>query len=85
MGIFLALWLDYNSVYMKKPESKLGSIYVRLAVLATGVFLALWTGYTRIVMGAHGINQVWYGFMLGAWYAGMAHFIIKEPMLKMVQ
>ena len=58
---------------------------MRIAVLVTGVLLALWTGYTRIVMGVHGINQVWFGFMLGAWFAGMTHFIIKEPMLDFIQ
>ena len=57
---------------------------MRAGILAAGVFLAFWVGYTRIVMGVHGINQVWYAFMLGAWYAGTTHFIIREPMLKLI-
>ena len=84
LGITLAIWLDYNSVYRMQPNSKLGCFYARLALLAACVGLSFWVGYTRVVLGVHGINQVWYGFMLGAWYAGTAHFIIKEPMLKLI-
>ena len=57
---------------------------MRAGILAAAVFLAFWVGYTRIVMGVHGINQVWYAFMLGAWFAGTTHFIIREPMLKLI-
>ena len=61
MGMALAVWLDFNSVFSRKTESYLSAWYWRLLLLIAALAFAGAIGYSRVFLGVHSINQVYYG------------------------
>jgi len=50
-------------------------------VLIFGVIAALLVGYARLVLGAHSLNQIFFGWQLGLWIAiSISYF--KEKIIK---
>ena len=75
----LAVWLDYNS----RPDSILRAWYWRLLFLIAAFAIPIFCGYLRLVVAAHGIDQVLFGLLLGVWFALSAHFIIRDWLIKL--
>ena len=85
MGVPLALWLDYNQQARINSDMKLGAWYWRALVF---VIMLVFTGtiaYSRMFLGVHSLNQVFYGLSLGLWFALTCEFLIKEKMMKLIQ
>jgi len=50
-----------------------------------GVTVALFIGlmgFARLYVGAHTMNQIIYGWLLGTWLAFYVHFCLKETIIK---
>ena len=81
MAMTLAVWLDYNS----RPDSILRTWYWRLLFLIAAFAIPIFCGYLRLVVAAHGIDQVLFGLLLGVWFALSAHFIIRDWLIKLAE
>ena len=73
MAICMALWLDFKK-YM--PASRWNYIDILFAFGVLNVPIVL--GYTRLFLGVHSLNQVWFGWSLGAWFAVSSHYLVKN-------
>ena len=81
----LAIWLDYNTSSIQNPDAKWSKWYFRLAA-ATLVFIIPGTiAYSRLFLGVHALNQVFYGLSLGAWFAISSELILRERMIKLIK
>ena len=81
MGMALAIWLDYNSWVGQQAEHKLKDLPWRILLLAVALSFTGSIAYSRVFLGVHSLNQVFYGVQVGAWFALTAHFIVKEPLM----
>ena len=89
MGVTLAILLDYNkwSILegLKEKPSKWAKLHYRCLAFLLGATFVGTIGYSRLFLGAHGLNQIVFGYSIGAWFALTLHFIFKEPMISLVQ
>ena len=76
-----ALCLDYNSEAIKNPDMKFAAWYWRLLSLVVGVAFASAIAYSRLFLGVHSLNQIFFGALLGAWFAFSAHFILRDSLI----
>lgn len=75
MGKSLILFLDYAISCKTGPFSH---PIVKAIVCTTCVLFAGTVGYSRILLGAHGVDQVIFGFSLGIWIAFTMQFCFSE-------
>ena len=85
MGVPLVLWLDYNQQARRNPNMKLGGWYWRALIFVIMLIFTATIAYSRMFLGVHSLNQVFYGLSLGIWFAVTAHFLIKERLMGLVQ
>ena len=85
MGVILSLLLDYNSVAIRDPALKCVQWYWRLLFTVLGMGFTAGIAYSRLFLGVHSLNQVFYGLLLGTWFAISCHFIARDKLLKLVQ
>ena len=77
LGMALAVWLDYNQsvvdgkVTQDSPWSKM---WIRTLLCALAVAFGVSIGWSRFVLGAHSMNQIVFGLLLGVWIAFSFHF-----------
>ena len=71
-GYFLMLCLDY---FHDKPQSVLKKICF---VFAASIKLLI--GYSRLYVGAHSLNQIVYGLLLGLWFTLYFHYCFRQPL-----
>lgn len=74
----MTLWLDFAT---NRNYSKLSKILLLVVTIVFGGTIA----YSRIILGAHSINQVLYGSLLGMWCAITIQFCLKEQLLTEVE
>jgi membrane-associated phospholipid phosphatase len=87
MASCLAVWLDYNYCCntRKIPETSVWSQPWMRHLALLFAFLYGWTvAYSRIVLGMHSYNQIFYGLMIGIWLALSFHFIFYEIIFRHV-
>lgn len=71
MAMTLVVWLDVCHSF-KLP------IWAKILLLGVCFALTGTIGYSRLYLGAHSLNQVIYGWMVGAWFALTWHFCVRE-------
>ena len=85
MGMLLAAWLDVNKRasddqnHFLHKHSNIRKLLFLIALILAGA-----VAYSRLFLGVHSLNQVYYGLQLGAWFAFTAHYIFREPLLQLV-
>ena len=57
----------------------------RISLCVLAVICALSIGYSRLFLGVHSLDQVFWGLQLGAWAALTFEFIVKEPLMSLIQ
>jgi len=72
----LAPCLDVLANQMKNSAQ-----WKKSLLIASVVIYSLSIGYSRLFLGAHSINQVIYGYSLGAWVAFSFNYIVKDDFL----
>lgn len=86
MGMALSVWLDYNSAIdhdsLKYPWKM---SWMRILLLVLAIIFAMSIGWSRFVLGAHSMNQIIFGLLLGAWLALTYHFLLNEPFLNQMK
>ena len=80
--MMFVMCLDYNSEAIKNPQMKFAAWYWRLLSLIVGCAFAAAIAYSRLFLGVHSLNQIFFGALLGAWFAVTAHFMLREPLMK---
>ena len=64
---------------------KLGGWYWRALIFVIMLTFTATIAYSRMYLGVHSLNQVFYGLSLGLWFAVTAHFLVKERLMSLVQ
>ena len=77
-----AICLDYNSEAIRNPNMKFAAWYWRLLACVVGCCFAAAIAYSRLFLGVHSLNQIYFGALLGAWFALTTHFILRDPLMK---
>jgi len=87
MGTAVYLWLDYNSwaidASTRDTPSQFSKWYWRLIFAVLGLVYAVTIAYSRMFLGVHSFNQVFFGLSMGAWFAVTGHFIFRERIVKL--
>ena len=81
MGLALVFWLDFNDWVCQQAEHKLKDMRWRMVLLAAALSFTSSIAYSRVFLGVHSLNQVFFGMQVGAWFALTANFIVKEPLM----
>ena len=76
--------LDYNAEARTNPNMRFSAWYWRLLSLIVGIAFAAAILYSRLFLGVHSLNQVYFGALLGLWFALSCHFILRDSLLKLV-
>ena len=64
---------------------KLGAWYWRAIIFVIMLLFIATIAYSRMYLGVHSLNQVFYGLSLGLWFAFTSHFLIKERLMGLLQ
>ena len=75
--------LDYNAEARTNPNMRFSAWYWRLLSLCAGIGFAAAILYSRLFLGVHSLNQVYFGALLGTWFAFSCHFILRDPLIKL--
>jgi membrane-associated phospholipid phosphatase len=67
-GFALMIWLDFA------PPTVSAKIVIFVAV----VVFSCMTGYSRMILGQHSLDQVFYGLALGVWAALTMHYCVRD-------
>jgi membrane-associated phospholipid phosphatase len=73
----LAVWLDYNQAVIDgkiDQSSKKAQMWMRVLLCVLAIAFGVSIGWSRFVLGAHSMNQIILGLLLGAWIALTIHF-----------
>ena len=81
MYVYFVYVLNENNKVYKMLRSVLSDQAIRFSSIAILSISTYYMGYSRIVLGAHSINQVLYGFLLGLWTAVWVLFIVRKTLL----
>ena len=88
MGVGLVLFLDYLSLsgqvenLDERGDSK-SWYFILPAKIVFGILsvsFGLTIGYSRLFLGVHSLNQLIFGWSLGAWVAFNLEYIFKVPL-----
>jgi membrane-associated phospholipid phosphatase len=76
MGRGLIVYLDYLShcktgTFSKAPFKVLFAVFT--------VVFGVTVGYSRLILGDHGLNQVLFGWQIGAWVAFTCQYCMYKP------
>lgn len=82
MGMSLAMWLDYNALV---PTEGRSDVIKKLALLAGALCFPVSIAYSRLFLGVHSLNQVIWGLQMGLWVALTCHFLIRDPLMDLIQ
>ena len=85
MGSALAVYLDYLYCCETKKineDSIFQSAWVKRTLLVLALTFAWTVAYSRIVLGMHSYNQIFFGMALGAWFAFSFHYIMYEKLME---
>ena len=80
LGAPLIYWLDYNSAV--DSSHKFGSKTYRVLFLAIAITLGITVGYSRMFLGVHSIDQVFFGWSLGLWLAYTYHNCLRDGIME---
>ena len=78
----MVAFLDFNKATWDSTGTvgrwlyRVGAMIVLLATVGT-------ICYSRVFLGAHGIDQIFFGLQLGLWFAFTFHFIVQEPLMEL--
>lgn len=84
----LAVWLDYNHSVVEgkiKEGSILAQKWMRVLLCLAAIAFAVSIGWSRFVLGAHSMNQIIFGLLLGAWIACTFHFATYRNLMEQGQ
>lgn len=75
----LLLWLDYqqncnNGVFSYK--------LMKTIIFVISIAFGLSVGYSRLFLGVHSLDQVVFGYALGAWYSFTMHFCMRPYLMQ---
>ena len=59
-------------------------MWMRILLLGLAIAFACSIGWSRFVLGAHSMNQILFGLLLGAWVAATFHFLFHTPFLDLM-
>lgn len=59
--------------------------YWRLILAISTAILVATMAYSRMYVGVHSLNQVFYGLLLGAWLAITLEYIFKDFILRQTE
>ena len=90
MGVGLVLFLDYLSLsghfenLDERGDSKnwYFTLPAKIVFGILSVSFGLTIGYSRLFLGVHSLNQLIFGWSLGAWVAFNLEFIFKDSIIK---
>lgn len=75
--------LDYNAEARTNSNMRFSAWYWRLLALVAGIGFTAAILYSRLFLGVHSLNQVFFGALLGTWFALSYHFILRDPLFKL--
>ena len=81
----LAVWLDYNHSVNDgkfKEGSLLTKTWMRVLLCVAAIGFSCSIGWSRFVLGAHSMNQIIFGLLLGAWIACTFHFAAYRSLME---
>lgn len=84
-GMALAGWLDYNHAVVEgkiKEGSVFAKMWMRIFLCLAAVVFSCSIGWSRFVLGAHSMNQIIFGLLLGAWIACTFHFATYRSLMQ---
>lgn len=81
MCAVLAVFLDYKAA-CRESNHFLAHPLFKALFFAIGVLYTILIGYSRMLLGAHSLDQVLFGWLLGAWLAAALHHIFRRPIMK---
>lgn len=81
MCAVLAVFLDYKAS-CRDSNHFLAHPLFKALFFSIGVLYTILIGYSRMLLGAHSLDQVLFGWFLGAWLAAALHHIFRRPIIK---
>ena len=74
------------TVLLDVRSSLTGQVWLQIliALISIGVF-PIAIAYSRLLLGAHSLNQVFFGMLLGFWLALTLHFLVRECLLSYIK
>ena len=81
--MMFVICLDYNAEARTNSNMRFSAWYWRLLALVAGIGFAAAILYSRLFLGVHSLNQVYFGALLGTWFAFSCHFILRDPLIKL--
>ena len=90
MGVGLVVFLDYLSLSGQtenldergQNKSWYFTLPAKIVFGILSVSFGLTIGYSRLFLGVHSLNQLIFGWSLGAWVAFNLEFIFKDSIIK---
>ena len=74
VGISMLVALDLIEDYVTETN-------VKVLVLATSLLFGASVGYSRLFLGVHGLNQVYFGALMGLWIALTIHYVLRNAVM----
>ena len=82
IAMVLGVWLDLKDSIGRGIKYQ---ILWQVLVLAAALVFPATIAYSRLVIGAHSLDQVLFGLMIGLWFALSVHYLIRDELMKMIQ
>ena len=76
IAIALIFWYDYNREF--DGQRNVQTIIWRTLGFIVAIAYGLSIGYSRVFLGVHSINQLFFGWSLGIWLAMTLHFCFRD-------
>ena len=73
-GMSMLVALDFTENFVTDP---ILSALIRISAL----FFGFSVSYSRVFLGVHSLNQIFFGAQLGLWTAFTMHYVIREPFM----
>ena len=61
MGLALSIWLDFNKWASTQADHWIKGMGLRATLLVMALAFAFSIAYSRVFLGVHSLNQVYYG------------------------
>ena len=75
--------LDYNAEARTNPNMRCSSRWCRFLSLLVGIGFGAAIFYSRLFLGVHSLDQLYFGTLLALWFALSCHFILRDPLFKL--
>ena len=81
MGSAVFIYLDYLHLTRKELAGKaIGGPVFKILFAILAILIGLLVGYSRLFLGVHSWNQVFFGWQMGIWLAFTLEFCIKDQL-----